>query len=339
MQPATQKPGASPETQHMMSSSRTGLGPAAPPTSALGNRIQSLHHFLQGHLFMSQPEPHSPQRRTVLQPGLPLHQRCFGGGEALGRGLPRRLPGIGPEPRRGGAWGGCSAEAEAVRAPRLSAATWAPSECTPARRARRSTSAPRVQSPGAPARTRGSFDRSARAPSRRPGPSTSAPRGHLGAPRTGSPRRDLSPQPGPPLQPRVSAPSPERSGEPPRREYGACPLLPPAAPGQVQRPQQPGAPSPRRRMPPAPPPASGSVGSRWSGGRRLPKDARRRREARAQAPAPRSRHAWHEATQGILHPGALQKPVMRVPGPSAISQGGANPVCARTLTGVFPRRG
>lgn len=162
MQPATQKPGASPETQHMMSSSRTGLGPAAPPTSALGNRIQSLHHFLQGHLFMSQPEPHSPQRRTVLQPGLPLHQRCFGGGEALGRGLPRRLPGIGPEPRRGGAWGGCSAEAEAVRAPRLSAATWAPSECTPARRARRSTSAPRVQSPGAPARTRGSFDRSAR---------------------------------------------------------------------------------------------------------------------------------------------------------------------------------
>lgn len=150
MQPATQKPGASPETQHMMSSSRTGLGPAAPPTSALGNRIQSLHHFLQGHLFMSQPEPHSPQRRTVLQPGLPLHQRCFGGGEALGRGLPRRLPGIGPEPRRGGAWGGCSAEAEAVRAPRLSAATWAPSECTPARRARRSTSAPRVQSPGPP---------------------------------------------------------------------------------------------------------------------------------------------------------------------------------------------
>lgn len=72
----------------MMSSSRTGLGPAAPPTRALGNRIQSLHHLLQGHLFVSQPEPHSPQRRTVRQRGLPLHQRRFGGGEALGRGPP-----------------------------------------------------------------------------------------------------------------------------------------------------------------------------------------------------------------------------------------------------------
>ncbi|XP_044783000.1 proline-rich protein 2-like [Bubalus bubalis] len=286
---------------------------------------------------MSQPEPHSPQRRTVLQPGLPLHQRCFGGGEALGRGLPRRLPGIGPAE---GARGGAARRKRKRCAPRVSPQLPGHPASAPPRGEQGVPQVhPRVQSPGAPARTRGSFDRPARAPSRRPGPSTSAPRGHLGAPRTGAPRRDLSPQPGPPLQPRVSAPSPERSGEPPRREYGACPRLPPAAPGQVQRPQQPGAPSPRRRMPPAPPPASGSVGSRWSGGRRLPKDARRRREARAQAPAPRSRHAWHEATQCILHPGALQKPVMRVPGPSAISQGGANPVCARTLTGVFPPRG
>lgn len=248
MQPATQKPGASPETQHMMSSSRTGLGPAAPPTRALGNRIQSLHHFLQGHLFVSQPEPHSPQRRTVQQPGLPLHQRCFGGGEALGRGPPappaRDWSRARPRGRVGGLLGGSGSGARpaSLRShlgtqrvhPR--AASEALHKCTPA-----------------PARTRGSLDSPARAPSRRPGRSTSAPRGHLRAPRAGAPRRDLSPQPGPPLQPRVSAPSPEGSGEPPGREHAACPPLPPAAPGQVQRPQQPGAPSPRRRMPPAPP--------------------------------------------------------------------------------------
>lgn len=316
MQPATEKPGASPETQRMMSSSKTGLGPAAPPTNALGNRVQSLHHFLQGHLFMSQPEPHSPQRRTVLQPRLPLHQRCFGGGEALGRGPAAppardwsRAP---PRGRVGGLLGGSGSGARpaslrshlGTQRAHPRAASKAFHKCTPG-----------CSQPGPPARTRGSLDSPARAPPRRPGRSTSAPRGHLGAARIGATRRDLSPQPGPPLQPQVSAPSPEWSGEPRGRGYGACPPLPPAAPGQVQRPQQPGARSPRRRMSPAPPSASGSVGSRWSGGRRLPKDARRRREARAQAPAG---HAWHEATQCILHPAPCRSQPCVCPGPAPL---------------------
>lgn len=334
MQPATQKPGASPETQHMMSSSRTGLGPAAPPTRALGNRIQSLHHFLQGHLFVSQPEPHSPQRRTVQQPGLPLHQRCFGGGEALGRGPPappaRDWSRARPRGRVGGLLGGSGSGARpaSLRShlgtqrvhPR--AASEALHKCTPA-----------------PARTRGSLDSPARAPSRRPGRSTSAPRGHLRAPRAGAPRRDLSPQPGPPLQPRSLRPPRRGAGSrraastQPARRYLRRP--PGRCRGRSSRARPPRAAACRPRRPAA----SWSVGSRWSGGRRLPKDARRRREARAQAPAPRSRHAWHEATQFILHPAPCRSQSCVCPGPAPPPRE-ARTLCApRALPGVFPPRG
>lgn len=220
-------------------------------------------------------------------------------------------------PARGA--GSCSAEAEAVRAPRLPAATWEPRECTPA--------VTRVLGKGPPpAVTR----EPARAPPRPPG----SPAGGQAHPAATSARS--APLPSPRAQRRSPAhPSRRATLRPPRRDRGSCGRehgnLPAVTSG---RPQAGAEAAAAERALPAPPMVSRSVGPRvegWTGRSpcaAFPEDARRRWEARAQTRALGPRHGWHEATQRVPQPGILQMPVVSVPGHGTASQGCACTTCA-----------
>lgn len=257
----------------------------------------------------------------------------------MGRGpaaLPSRdwSPSPAKEARRARGAGSCSAaaEAEAVRAPRLPAATWEPRECTPA--------VTRALGKGPPAVTR---EPRARAYGPRTVP-RAHPQGHLGAPRAGGrtpPRPQPAARPSPPLpagaeaQPGPAHPSSRATLRPPRRDRGCCGRehgnLPAVTSGCPQAGAEAAA---AERALPAPPMVSRSVGPRvegWTGRSpcaACPEDARRRREARAHTWALRPRHGWHEATQCVPQPGILQMPVVSVPGHETTSQGCACTTCA-----------
>ena len=308
MQPATEKPGASPETQRMMSSSTTGSGPAAPPTSALGNRVQSLHHFLQGHLFVSQPEPHSPQRRTACSPGFLCTRGASGEGRRWGGGPPAAPPArdwsrAPPRGRVGGLLGGSGSGARpaslrshlGTQRAHPRAASEAFHRCTPG------------WSPGAP-RAHPRIPRQSRARS-------SAPPWALDQ----WSRADRRNPPGPQPAARTTPPAPGLCALP-GVERGAAGARVWSLPALTSgRPRAGAEAAATGRALPAPPHVARAalrerpVGSRWSGGRRLPKDARSRREARPGSGRPCL--ARGHPVRSI--PGALQKPVMRVPGPSA----------------------